>query len=926
LADEAGAPEVPLTPMGWLAQNGVYLAIVAALVVWLYSSFGWAGLPSALWTVLGIGFIIFIHELGHFLVAKWCDVHVLTFSIGFGPAIPGCSFKRGETTYKLSLLPLGGYVNMVGEGTDADENEDYPRSFKNKPVGQRMAIISAGVIMNLIFGVVAFIFVMRTHGVERTTATVGMVDPGSPAWEEGVHPGWRIERIGSNEHPFFQDLQSSVALAGKDEIISFDFVNPDDKEKTPIHRDLKPRRGEGNLNPVIGVGMAPLLQVTKQFDKELTPLPYLRNSPAAAARKIDLKPGDVVLKTTDPDKPDEPEPGLALRHDLAGRTWDHAEFARRMQRLSGKTMKIEVVRRGKEAETVPLSGAGFEFEDLIVGTSALPEPGAAYDPLVVSPLPKDTDPRDADQRNPEGKLRDLFAFRKRMQDLAGRPVVIQVLRKGEGEPVNLFVPPAFHRVFGMRMDIGPVAAVRKDSPSAKAGLQVGDTITGVRLTDNTEQTLLDLGEGRAGPLDPLHLPDQLAEAAARHRGRKWVTLTVDRRQADHQRKPVPLPPMEWDARWDASTEYPFTSTSPLSIPQLGLAYRVKSVIRSPDILRRLDPGAGLLAGGPGADLLTAAQGYLKFKKENPVPVWKVYRLGLLIVLVLAGLAFGYASAGVLARRGLSSRGSLYLLLALLSLSAASGIAWHAWPLLPLSHATEYAASPESGDIISKIRVQRDDKGGPQWGQWVNLWVARGEEKVYEQWVRAFLDCQPASIKKVEVIIRRDGEESEPLELTLVEDPSWPLRTPDALGLLLAEDRHLHRAESMMEALREGGKETWGFITNIYLGLSRLLTGRVSPKTLGGPIEIVSSTFTLAHHDPYKLILFLGILSINLAVVNFLPIPLLDGGHMVFLIYEKLRGKPASEQVRAIAAYIGLAILLTLMVYVVIIDGQRRGWW
>ena len=98
---------------------------------------------------------------------------------------------------------------------------------------------------------------------------------------------------------------------------------------------------------------------------------------------------------------------------------------------------------------------------------------------------------------------------------------------------------------------------------------------------------------------------------------------------------------------------------------------------------------------------------------------------------------------------------------------------------------------------------------------------------------------------------------------------------------------------------------------------------MSTKTFGGPIEIVSVTFSLAKDNIYELILFLGILSINLAVVNFLPIPLLDGGHMVFLIYEKIRGKPASEQVRTIAAYIGLALLLALMVYVFVLDIQRR---
>src|SRR5205807_4025337 len=117
------------------------------------------GLES-LWNIakmlLGLGFVIFVHELGHFLLAKWCDVHVETFSIGFGPALPGGSFRRGETTYMIALFPLGGYVKMVGEGPDTDDNEDDPRSFKNKPVWQRMAIISAGVTMNLLLGCACF--------------------------------------------------------------------------------------------------------------------------------------------------------------------------------------------------------------------------------------------------------------------------------------------------------------------------------------------------------------------------------------------------------------------------------------------------------------------------------------------------------------------------------------------------------------------------------------------------------------------------------------------------------------------------------------------------------------------------------------------------------------------------------------------------
>src|SRR5277367_939727 len=96
---------------------------------------------------VGLGFVIFIHELGHFLLAKWNGVKVEKFSIGFGPTLFG--WTRGETEYVLALLPLGGFVKMLGEGPDEQEKSTDPRAYPNKSVSARMAIISAGVIMNL---------------------------------------------------------------------------------------------------------------------------------------------------------------------------------------------------------------------------------------------------------------------------------------------------------------------------------------------------------------------------------------------------------------------------------------------------------------------------------------------------------------------------------------------------------------------------------------------------------------------------------------------------------------------------------------------------------------------------------------------------------------------------------------------------------
>ena len=95
-----------------------------------------------------------------------------------------------------------------------------------------------------------------------------------------------------------------------------------------------------------------------------------------------------------------------------------------------------------------------------------------------------------------------------------------------------------------------------------------------------------------------------------------------------------------------------------------------------------------------------------------------------------------------------------------------------------------------------------------------------------------------------------------------------------------------------------------------------MNGRISwKKNLGGPISIARFAYSIAGYDIWEFVFFLGLISINLAVINFLPIPFLDGGHMVFLLYEKIRGKPARESVLAIATYAGLLFLLIVIVLV-----------
>jgi regulator of sigma E protease len=138
------------------------------------------------------------------------------------------------------------------------------------------------------------------------------------------------------------------------------------------------------------------------------------------------------------------------------------------------------------------------------------------------------------------------------------------------------------------------------------------------------------------------------------------------------------------------------------------------------------------------------------------------------------------------------------------------------------------------------------------------------------------------------------------------------------GFLLDPKLVNQRATSLTEALRLGYAETLDATTMVFGVLGKLGT-QISPRELSGPVGILNMASRAAQEGLTRLLLFLCMISANLAVINFLPIPLLDGGHMVFLAYEGIRGRPASERVQLVLTYIGLVFLLTLMVWVLGLD-------
>ncbi len=167
---------------------------------------------NLIYAIILFGFLIFIHELGHFLVAKISGVRVLKFSIGFGPKIIGR--KIGETEYLLSAVPLGGYVKMYGEEI-GDEVIDKERSFKHQPVFKKIYIVLAGPLFN-IFGAVLLFWVVYIYGIPVLKPVIGEIMSNSPAYIAGLQPKDKIIDIeGKKVNNWFDMAQFIQKNPGK---------------------------------------------------------------------------------------------------------------------------------------------------------------------------------------------------------------------------------------------------------------------------------------------------------------------------------------------------------------------------------------------------------------------------------------------------------------------------------------------------------------------------------------------------------------------------------------------------------------------------------------------------------------------------------------------------------------------------------------
>ena len=462
----------------------------------------WIIQPSSWWVILqvagGLGFVIFVHELGHFLVAKACGVKCEKFFLGFDVGgLKLLSFKWGETEYGIGALPLGGYVKMLGqddnpaaaaaeaqraraagpghpltagdlppEPTAGPHPAWDPRSYPAQSVPKRMAIISAGVIMNVIFAVLMASLAYGL-GVKEMTCTISGVRTGGAAWRAGLKTGDEIVKIGDRDNPIFNDLRHGVTVADVAKGVEFTVRRPADGSTRTVL--LKPDTDLG----------APTIGVTSPISLTL-PADFRKGLPGAAGRAEPvLEPGDTV-RTID---------GVEVK--------TYAEVLAELSRKPSATLMLGVDRRAKGA-------ANPERVEIALPPQRRRVTGITIGPARVTAIQEGSpaaaagiEPGDtilAVDGQPAG---DPLTLEDRLAAFVGKQVALTLGREGKADREVTITPRAVTwrddetsgpgcrvavSALGVALAVADrVTDVAAGSPAAQAGLVAGERLTRANL-------------------------------------------------------------------------------------------------------------------------------------------------------------------------------------------------------------------------------------------------------------------------------------------------------------------------------------------------------------------------------------------------------------------------------------------------------------
>jgi regulator of sigma E protease len=490
------------------------LVLLAEGNYWLQPETWWAILR----VLIGLGTVIFVHELGHFLLAKACGVKCDKFYVGFDvpirlfgrTIIPGklIHWQWGETEYGIGSIPLGGYVKMMGqddnpgnieeqvkeslaEGEKADsamlasglvdQSKLDPRSYLAKSVIQRMAIISAGVIFNLIFAVI-FAAIAFKVGVDYEPPYVGNVVGGGPAWEHDVS-GAEMVAIGDSKVEGYYtrtDMQQEIVFNGDEKPLPFEMIRYGDSEPSTI--EITPRRGYIRQAPDL-----PLIGVTARLRPVIGKTGAVDGSAAATANPPFMA-GDRIVKVNTHVVKTDIDLRRALELDADLKATFVLERAKENEDDPVKTVTTTV-------PTNPTRDLGFAVEWLPIAAIKIGSPaekaGIKIGDEIITV-----------NGEPRG---DLLTLDKRMIKIVrdGGTVTLGVKRDG-GQMQDVSITPVVPNLIA---DIGPnkpiavdalgfaipvnltVEAVESGGPAAAAGLLPGDKLLTVEylLTDQQKE-------------------------------------------------------------------------------------------------------------------------------------------------------------------------------------------------------------------------------------------------------------------------------------------------------------------------------------------------------------------------------------------------------------------------------------------------------
>jgi regulator of sigma E protease len=447
---------------------------------------------SIMWAAVGLGFVIFFHEMGHFAVAKWCNVNVERFSIGFGPVL--FSRKWGETEYALSLIPFGGYVKMLGQD-DADPSQltneeiaEDPRSYLAKNVWQRMAIISAGVTMNIITAVM-FVGGAFALGVDLPPNVIGEARPGMPAWVAGLKSDDTIEKINDRVITTFDDVRLNVAVQThplkieghhKDQTSFEIIVQPDTDKATPQ------------------IGVAPSLSLKVLTDPK-GKVPFVFAGTPAARAEPAFERGDVIAAVG------------------GERVETYSELTRHLVSQTDGPLKLEVWKNGNPSDSKTVTVTDNFFHTLGLSMDTGPITAVQKGSLAEKAGLRKGDKLASINGRIVGTEIDPLKLPNEFAKLHGQDVSVTVARQSTGGPqtpvtVNL-VPddlpgwtdqpllegdPISIPSIGVTFHTIPIVlAVEPDSPAARENIKAGPLTKVKRITLVLPKEIAD-GDGRKG--------------------------------------------------------------------------------------------------------------------------------------------------------------------------------------------------------------------------------------------------------------------------------------------------------------------------------------------------------------------------------------------------------------------------------------------